>query len=480
LPAWLANLAVGGVAAAIVTANLEEVPLTGRMQLRLDCFQPRPREPGVLPRHVKSHPACQNAASLSSCRQHQPLSEQASDVMFETYKDVVRGAELLALQHPSLSSRLSTLPKTAELQYDADQLQSVASFSNGATWAWYRFWSRLTAKRQFIISMSAGSLLQHSSHNSLIWSMAHEAGHGIAKHLVEIDSWGLVSTVAIFSRLALSSIALLPAMALGCVLSTLTKKIVIDSWLCQQLEHEADVIGTAISRAAGCTPEDVMYAMSCWLDVHHINLTNLVNSGVWMKQRAAVAALNGYMPNARLLLPGIGGLDSRDMRRIMATIDKELCLASEDVKRLAHGQVNMLLVSIAESLCYTKNPLEPWLHSHPHKLDRIAHVKSSSYFADSAHQTMIVRGHDGEGQRLLEAFQAYPQWLLFVHSLEKALPGEERVKDMYITCLVSRDRAIRSRVLAASKAEAEREYDPSIRLLALLISVLEKAWAFWA
>ncbi len=74
--------------------------------------------------------------------------------MFETYKDVVRGAELLALQHPSLSSRLSTLPKTAELQYDADQLQSVASFSNGATWAWYRFWSRLTAKRQFIINVS--------------------------------------------------------------------------------------------------------------------------------------------------------------------------------------------------------------------------------------------------------------------------------------------------------------------------------------
>ncbi len=168
--------------------------------------------------------------------------------MFETYKDVVRGAQLLALQHPSLGSRLSTLPKIAELQYDADQFQSAASFSNGATGAWYRFWSRLTAKRQFIITMSAGSLLQHSSHNSLIWSMAHEAGHGIAEHQVELDSWGLLSTVAIFSRLALSSIAPLPAMAPGCVLLTLTKKVVIDSWLRQQLEHEADVIGTAISR----------------------------------------------------------------------------------------------------------------------------------------------------------------------------------------------------------------------------------------
>ena len=121
LPAWLANLAVGGVTAAIVTANLEEVPLTGRMQLRLDCFQPRPREPGVLPRHVKSHPACQNAASHSSCRQHQPLSEQASDVMFETYKDVVRGAELLA---PASAADCPHCPK--HLNYSMMQTSSRA------------------------------------------------------------------------------------------------------------------------------------------------------------------------------------------------------------------------------------------------------------------------------------------------------------------------------------------------------------------
>ena len=35
LPGWLATLAVGGVAGGIVAANLEEVPLTGRMQLQI-------------------------------------------------------------------------------------------------------------------------------------------------------------------------------------------------------------------------------------------------------------------------------------------------------------------------------------------------------------------------------------------------------------------------------------------------------------
>lgn len=151
--------------------------------------------------------------------------------------------------------------------------------------------------------------------------MAPEAAHGIAKHLVENNSWGLVSTAAIFSRLALSSIALVPAMAPGCVLSTLTKEIVIESWLSQQLEHEADVIGSAISRAAGCSPEDIIYAMTCWLDVHQdrFERIHLTNSGIWMKQRAAVAALIGYMPDVQLPLPDIGGLDSRDMQRIRAS-----------------------------------------------------------------------------------------------------------------------------------------------------------------
>ena len=49
LPAWLANLAVGGVTAAIVTANLEEVPLTGRMQLQLDCLRPKPHASALAP-----------------------------------------------------------------------------------------------------------------------------------------------------------------------------------------------------------------------------------------------------------------------------------------------------------------------------------------------------------------------------------------------------------------------------------------------
>lgn len=40
LSGWRSSLAVIGVAAGIVAANLDEVPLTGRMQLHFNLFQP--------------------------------------------------------------------------------------------------------------------------------------------------------------------------------------------------------------------------------------------------------------------------------------------------------------------------------------------------------------------------------------------------------------------------------------------------------
>ena len=35
LPGWLASITVGTVAAGVIAANLEEVPLTSRMQLQI-------------------------------------------------------------------------------------------------------------------------------------------------------------------------------------------------------------------------------------------------------------------------------------------------------------------------------------------------------------------------------------------------------------------------------------------------------------
>ena len=115
------------------------------------------------------------------------------------------------------------------------------------------------------------------------------------------DSWTLVATCAIFARLALSSIALLPAIALGCVLLTITRNVVIETWLSRQQEHEADIIGAAIAKA-GCSSQDILYAMSCGRLVHHEAAERrLTRSGVRSHQQQVLASLRKLIPNGLLI-----------------------------------------------------------------------------------------------------------------------------------------------------------------------------------
>ena len=50
LPGRLANLAVGGITAGIVAANLEEVPPIGRMQLQINWPELQTANPGMVPK----------------------------------------------------------------------------------------------------------------------------------------------------------------------------------------------------------------------------------------------------------------------------------------------------------------------------------------------------------------------------------------------------------------------------------------------
>ncbi len=65
--------------------------------------------------------------------------------------------------------------------------------------------------------MTSGLLFQHETPQALQWAMAHEIGHGIAKHLDEKDSWRMLITGSVFGRPALGAMPLgvLPAVAAG-------------------------------------------------------------------------------------------------------------------------------------------------------------------------------------------------------------------------------------------------------------------------
>lgn len=158
----------------------------------------------------------------------------------------------------------------------------------------------LRSRWQCVISLSAGELLQNGSINSFVCIMGHGFGHGIARHRAEFNSWQLVTTCAIFNRLAISSMAIFPATALGCVLSAFVKDVVIGTWLSQQLEYEEDVTGAAIGKAAGYSFEKG-FAMSCGeMLCHRIYEFKLPRSGVPAYQQEILASLRALVPNGQL------------------------------------------------------------------------------------------------------------------------------------------------------------------------------------
>ena len=235
--------------------------------------------------------------------------------------------------------------------------------------------------------------------------MGHEFGHGIARYRPELNSWELVTTCAIFSRLALRSIALFPAIALGCVLSAFVKDVVIGKWLSQQLEYEADVIGTAIGKVAGCSLEDILYAMSCTeILCHRTYEFKLTQSGVPALQQEALASLRALVPNGQLPKTVY---DSLDVQMAQATIEKELSTAPDGTMQLARKHVINLELSLARSMTYLRDPLQPWAQTHSHWLDRIANVKASSHLQSAQAAWLdLTRRPCNDGQALLQAFHA--------------------------------------------------------------------------
>ncbi|KAL3140670.1 hypothetical protein ABBQ32_005236 [Trebouxia sp. C0010 RCD-2024] len=249
-----------------------------------------------------------------------------------------------------------------------------------------------------------------------LWVKGHEVAHGIAKHQSESDSWTLVATCAGFSRLALSTIALLPAIALGCMLSTVIRRVGIQIWLSQQQEHEADVIGAAIATAAGCSSEDILYAMSCHHFVAHRTAERrLTESGVPAHQQQVLASLRRLMLHASLLRTID---DSWDIYQVAATIAAELSMGSAETRQQARLHLDELLSSLSQSLVHVRDPLEPCFpvtHIGWIKLPASRHVitfrggcVARPNMTESEAALMLKYGSGG--QVLLQAYHASSDW----------------------------------------------------------------------
>ena len=94
-------------------------------------------------------------------------------------------------QHPTLQQRLSCLP-LIELQYD-NTLAVTALYGR----------STRKSPRMSVIQIFAGQLLLEPSFDSLCWTMGHELGHGIARHVEEQQSWRDLISCTVVVRLVI-------------------------------------------------------------------------------------------------------------------------------------------------------------------------------------------------------------------------------------------------------------------------------------
>ena len=109
---------------------------------------------------------------------------------------------------------------------------------------------------------------------------------------------------------------------------------------------------------------------------------------------------------------------------VHATVSKELSTASDETLRQAQELLSDLELSLSQSMVFMRDPLEAWIGTYPHWLDRIAHVKASKYYQNSHLARSIMTAglacqSCNDGQALLQAYHASSEWPALVKSLSR-------------------------------------------------------------
>ena len=160
-----------------------------------------------------------------------------------------------------------------------------------------------------------------------------------------------------------------------------------------------------------------------------------------------------------------------------AAISKELRTASEETLCQAQEHLDELELRISQSMVYLRDPLEPWIGTHPHWLHRIAHVKASSYYqkrhvARSAITAGLVHKSRNDGQAMLQAYHASSEWPALVKKLSCDLP-DDLPKFKYSGMALARKWS-QGDVIFYTEKQAAREFDCDISDLAVIHSVCSK------
>ena len=171
----------------------------------------------------------------------------------------------------------------------------------------------------------------------------------------------------------LSGLGLVPAVAAGYVISKMACKVFVEIYLSQQQEFEADILGTAISKAAKCSDDDIVEssARTCIGELllleNILENINTVDTDSAVLQHKALALLKCLVPECQL--PDTVE-DSKSLAACENSIQKGLGLLSNKERNEAYKMLDDLWVGVAFRRAMHAFLVQPCA-SHPHWFDRI-------------------------------------------------------------------------------------------------------------
>ncbi len=310
----------------------DDAPVTKRQQFLLSSL----RSTGSSRAEVGAFPQVANVSADIQFSRHpdkQQLHKQGLQIMHDVYQTSLSGLNQLAKEDPALLQRLSTLPTAMHLVHDMHSLEPQANFNSS-----YANHMQITA--------TAGMLLFQQTPQQLAFIMNHELGHGIAEHSAEMKSWSVLIAFIAFVRLHWSGMGALAALLTTGAIWACTEPLIVGVWLSQLLEFEADEIGVAISKKAGCSPADITTAMAA-ICVREASFRQGAWAGCKTDTRihTSLMALQQLLPNSQLPMQPVQ--DSRGLQLVLDAVTDELSIQTDIVCALVDEELKCLRRLIA-------------------------------------------------------------------------------------------------------------------------------------
>ena len=261
----LASLAAGDVAAGAVAAfiagKVERAPFTGRPQFIFDIYKSAPGQHAAMPA-APDLPSATRYTSWAHC------SRRGHEVLYAAYPRVAEAVAGLAATDPALQSRLASIPDRIKLKTfslsSGRAMQSHSCGKDGKLMGVSVNPFHVERAASIFLMAHGGSLLQQSTADEVITSVAKEMAHVIACHSAEQKSCKLLFPLLVSATgcaAAMSGVSAwrcLPAEMLATYIGNVW---VARTWLHRQQVFEADTIASAISTAAGVNPSSVVTSM---------------------------------------------------------------------------------------------------------------------------------------------------------------------------------------------------------------------------